>query len=75
VQQKKETQEIGKQIDRYTIINKIETPAQANLLSVVISVKFAQHVITVKQALCNKNKRHKGNGDNSYCYFHFCNYA
>jgi hypothetical protein len=41
-QQKKETQEIGKQIDRYTIINKIETPAQANLLSVVISVKFAQ---------------------------------
>jgi hypothetical protein len=34
VQQKKETQEIGKQIDRYTIINKIETPAQANLLSV-----------------------------------------
>jgi type IV pili sensor histidine kinase/response regulator len=51
VQQKKETQEIGKQIDRYTIINKIETPAQANLLSVVISVKFAQHVITVKQAI------------------------
>ncbi|SSC09273.1 PilL [bacterium endosymbiont of Bathymodiolus sp. 5 South] len=51
MQQKKETQEIGKQIDRYTIINKIETPAQANLLSVVISVKFAQHVITVKQAI------------------------
>jgi hypothetical protein len=33
------------------VINKIETPAQANLLSVVISVKFAQHVITVKQAI------------------------
>jgi hypothetical protein len=33
------------------VINKIETPAQANLLSVVISVKFAQHEITVKQAI------------------------
>ncbi len=33
------------------MINQIETPAQANLLSVVISVKFAQHVITVKQAI------------------------
>jgi hypothetical protein len=32
VQQKKETQEIGKQIDRYTIINKIETPAQKKSL-------------------------------------------
>jgi len=43
--------ETSKQIDRYTMINQIETPAQANLLSVVISVKFAQHVITVKQAI------------------------
>ncbi len=51
-----ETQKMGKtgkqkRIDRYTLINTIATPAQADLLSVVISVKFAQHVITVKQAI------------------------
>jgi len=38
-------------IDRYTLINTIATPAQTDLLSVVVSIKFAKHVITVKQAI------------------------
>lgn len=38
-------------IDRYTSINNIETPAQANPLDVVVSIKFAKSIITVKQAI------------------------
>jgi hypothetical protein len=57
-------------------------------LSVVISVKFAQHVITVKQAIEEllvksgydldsnyESEKINNFSDNSYCYFHFCNYA
>jgi small-conductance mechanosensitive channel len=43
--------ETNKQIDRYTMINQIETPAQANLLSVVIRI-----VLTLC-LLSNRNKR------------------
>ncbi|WP_369177860.1 hypothetical protein [Candidatus Thiodubiliella endoseptemdiera] len=50
-QSQKQKLDNGIKIDRYTIINTTATPAQADLLSVVISVKFAQHVITVKQAI------------------------
>lgn len=38
-------------IDRYTIINNIETPAQENPLLVVVSMKFTEATITVKQAI------------------------
>jgi len=41
----------GSQIDRYTTINNIETTAQENPLSVIVSVKFAESTITVKQAI------------------------
>jgi uncharacterized membrane protein YvbJ len=38
VQQKKETQEIGKQIDRYTIINKIESIKVMAIIVIVIFI-------------------------------------
>jgi conjugative transfer region protein (TIGR03748 family) len=38
-------------IDRYTVLNPIQTPAQADPLSVIISIKFAKSVVSVKQAI------------------------
>jgi conjugative transfer region protein (TIGR03748 family) len=44
-------QQANKLIDRYTVLNPIQTPAQADPLSVVISIKFAKSVLSVKQAI------------------------
>ena len=44
-------QQANKLIDRYTVLNPIQTPAQADPLSVVISIKFAKSVVSVKQAI------------------------
>jgi conjugative transfer region protein (TIGR03748 family) len=46
-----QAQPTNKLIDRYTVLNPIQTPAQADPLSVVISIKFAKSVVTVKQAI------------------------
>ena len=44
-------QQANKLIDRYTVLNPIQTPAQADPLSVIISIKFAKSVVSVKQAI------------------------
>jgi type IV pili sensor histidine kinase/response regulator len=46
-----QAQENAKVLDRYTLLSNIETHAQANPLNVVVSVKFAKSIITVKQAI------------------------
>jgi hypothetical protein len=53
VQQKKETQEIGKQIDRYTIINKIETPAQASIDTAITSSKTSGFITPFNKVLAS----------------------
>ena len=37
-----QAQQANKLIDRYTVLNPIQTPAQADPLSVIISIKFAK---------------------------------
>jgi len=46
-----QAQQANKLIDRYTVLNPIQTPAQADPLSVIISIKFAKSVVSVKQAI------------------------
>jgi type IV pili sensor histidine kinase/response regulator len=45
------------QIDRYTIIQDIETQSQANPLDVVVNIKFPKNVVNVKQAIAHLLKR------------------
>jgi len=46
-----QAQQANKLIDRYTVLNPIATHAQQDPLSVVVSIKFANSILNVKQAI------------------------